>query len=229
MTLGSSAPVARPCDWPSALAALRSSLAFASCYIYAPHGAGILSAEARLLCRRVKSTDPQWLPRYVRQVAELCAPSRPFARVFAPQAWLVPVPGCAPRSTLSTPACQLAMALRAFGLGRQVWPGLLRRMAVPRSATALQGQRPSVRQHYESFAVDLAGGGLPDAIVLIDDVITHGRTLLAAAARLRSELPHADVRAFAMVRTLGFLGRLDRVLAPCVGVVYWTGDARREP
>jgi hypothetical protein len=66
--------------------------------------------------------------------------------------------------------------------------------------------------------------------VLVDDVITRGRTLLAAAARLRSTYPHADVRAFALVRTTGYLSRLDRLRAPCAGVVYWAGgDARREP
>lgn len=229
MTSGSSARGARADDWPSAVAALRSSLPFAACYVYAPQGAGTLSAAARLLCRRVKASDPRWLPRYVRQVMELCATGRPFARLFAPDAWLVPVPGCVPRCAMSTAACQLAMALRAFGLGSEVWPGLLRRTAVPRSATALHGERPSVRQHYESFAVGVARGRLPERIVLIDDVISRGRTLLGAAARLRSEFPHADIRAFALVRTLGFLSHLDRLLAPCVGVVYWRGDARREP
>jgi adenine/guanine phosphoribosyltransferase-like PRPP-binding protein len=67
-------------------------------------------------------------------------------------------------------------------------------------------------------------------IVLIDDVITKGRTLLAAAARLQAELPHADIRAFALIRTLGFVQHMERVLEPCHGVVRWAGgDARREP
>jgi phosphoribosylpyrophosphate synthetase len=67
-------------------------------------------------------------------------------------------------------------------------------------------------------------------MVLVDDVITKGRTLFAAAARLRHEFPQLDIRAFALVRTLGFLSRLDRAFAPCQGVVYWAGgDTRREP
>jgi len=62
------------------------------------------------------------------------------------------------------------------------------------------------------------------------DIVARGRTLLAAAARLREHFPHADVRAFALVRTLGLLDRLDRLLDPCVGLVFWAGgDARREP
>jgi hypothetical protein len=217
-------------DWLREEAAWRSSLSYASCYIYAPRAAGLLSAGARLLCRRVKASDPRWLPRYAGQVLQLCEREPAFRQLFARDAWLVPVPGCSPACPTSTTACQLALAFHELGLAREVWPGIARRVAVTRSATALLGKRPTVRQHYESFVIGTTEGRSPQRIVLIDDVITKGRTLLAAAARLRREFPQADVRAFALVRTLGFLDRVDRLLAPCQGFVYWArGDARREP
>ena len=208
----------------------RCSLPFASCYVYVPRGQGLVSEGARLLCQRVKSSDSRWLPRYAGQVVELCTRERRFERLFARDAWLVPVPGCTPTPPQSTAAYQLAMALHTLGLAHEVWPGIVRRVAVTRSATAVAGERPSVRQHYDSFSLPTAPRPAPRRIVLVDDVITKGRTLLAAAARLRDELPHADIRAFAMVRTLGFLSRANRPLEPCEGFVYWAGgDARREP
>lgn len=217
-------------DWPAAAAPLRCTLAFAACYIYAPRGEGLLSVGARLLCRRVKEADPKWLPRYAGQVAGLCARERPFAQLFAREAWLVPVPGCRPADTQSTAAWQLAVALQELGLACGVWPGLARQFPVRKSATALRGERPTVRQHYESFSVCEAPRGPFQRLVLVDDVVTRGRTLLAAATRLRGKFTHADVRAFALVRTMGFLSRADRLLAPCTGVVYWAGgDAQREP
>jgi predicted amidophosphoribosyltransferase len=188
-----------------------------------------MSAEGRRLCQRLKASDPRWLPHYAGQVAEFCARERRFANLFAADAWLVPVPGHAPACGRRAAAFHLAMALHELGLALQVWPGIARCVAVTRSATALPGERPTVRQHYESFAI-AAATRPPPRLVLVDDVITKGRTLLAAAAKLRDAFPSADVRAFAMVRSTGFLNRLDRLLAPCEGVVYWTGrDARREP
>jgi adenine/guanine phosphoribosyltransferase-like PRPP-binding protein len=227
-------------DWPRAEAALRCTLPFASCYVYAPRGetSGWMTFPLRSLaevggrlCRRVKASDPKWLPRYAGQVVELCARERLFAQVFARDAWLVPVPGCKPAWTKSTAAWQLAMALHELGLARGVWPAIARQFPVRKSATALLGERPTVRQHYESLSVSAAPRGPVQRVVLVDDVITRGRTLLAAATRLRGAFPHTDVRAFALVRTLGFLRRIDRLLAPCsLGIVYWAGgDARREP
>ena len=86
-----------------------------------------------------------------------------------------------------------------------------------------------MREHYESFAIAHPLRSVAK-IVLVDDVITRGRTLFAAAARLQSALPHADIRAFALIRTLGFVSRMDRVVEPCHGVVHWAGgDTHREP
>lgn len=217
-------------DRPRADAVLRGTLPFASCYVYASHGEGLLSAEARLLCLRVKASDPEWLPRYAGQVVELCAREPFFAQLFKLDAWLIPVPGCSPSCARPAAACQLATALHELGLARGVWPGLVRRLPVRKSATAPPGERPTVWQHYESLSISQAPRDPPQRLVLVDDVITRGRTLLAAAARLRGKYPQADIRACALVRTVGFLSRIDRLLAPCAGVVYWArGDARREP
>ena len=89
--------------------------------------------------------------------------------------------------------------------------------------------RPTVREHYESFRVRLTAEPI-ERIVLVDDVITKGRTLLAAAMRLRECFPHADLRAFALVRTVAFRRGLERLIEPCSGVIRWAGgDARRDP
>jgi len=143
---------------------------------------------------------------------------------------LVPVPGSAPSAGAPWAAERLAIALTGVGLAGAVLVCLQRRFAVRKSATAFSGERPTVREHYDSFVATDRSPHQPRRILLVDDVVTKGRTLLAAAARLHEAFPDADVRAFALVRTMGFLPQLDHLLEPCEGVIRWAGgDARREP
>jgi hypothetical protein len=68
------------------------------------------------------------------------------------------------------------------------------------------------------------------SLCLIDDVITKGSTLLGAASRLQETFPQANVSAFALVRTLGFVDDVDRIVEPAVGtIVLRGGEAVREP
>ncbi len=216
-------------EWPKGRKLPWPSLAFASCYVYSPRAPGAVCEASRQLCARLKASDPQWLPRYAGVVyrASLCDPQ--LANLFGGAAVLVPVPGSATGKSASWPASQLALALREIGLVQQVWKGLRRDSTVTKSATARASERPTVREHYESFAVEHPLPAI-HKILLVDDVITKGRTLLAAAARLQEQFPHADVRAFALIRTLGFVPRVDQLAETCHGVVRWAGgDARREP
>jgi hypothetical protein len=216
-------------SWPSAYTFPQTSLSFASCYVYSPRASGAMAEGSRLLCARVKTGDPTWIPRYAGCVHKTSCRDAQLAALFAGRPVLVPVPGSTICGDAPWAAQLLAFALSEVGLGGGLWVGLRRQTGVRKSATSPAGGRPSVREHYESFAITRPLRPVA-RIVLIDDVITKGRTLLAAAARLQSELPQADIRAFALIRTLGFVARMDRVLEPCHGVVRWAGgDAHREP
>jgi adenine/guanine phosphoribosyltransferase-like PRPP-binding protein len=75
-----------------------------------------------------------------------------------------------------------------------------------------------------------AAGAPPCHVVLIDDVVTKGRTLLAAAARVQEAFPGTEIRAFALIRTMGLTHTLERLLDPCIGEIRWRrGDAVRTP
>jgi predicted amidophosphoribosyltransferase len=119
--------------------------------------------------------------------------------------------------------------LVAEGLGQHVWPGIRRVRRVCKSATAAPGSRPTVGNHYDSFAIESASTA-PCHLMLVDDVVTKGRTLLAAAARLQEAFPAAEIRAFALLRTMGLIQGVDRLLDPCIGEIKWRrGDAHRTP
>jgi hypothetical protein len=180
----------------------------------------------------LKLVDPAWLPAYAAQVQQQAIRNTQWTRLFERSAVLVPVPGSSVPPGPLWAAEQLAFALRGIGLAGSVWTGVNRVHAVRKSATALNLERPTVKQHYDSFAIatERPNSPRPQRIILIDDVITKGRTLFAAALRLHEALPAADIRAFALVRTMGFISNITHSLDPCHGVIRWAaGDVYREP
>jgi hypoxanthine phosphoribosyltransferase len=69
-----------------------------------------------------------------------------------------------------------------------------------------------------------------ERILLIDDVVTKGTTLPAAAAYLRQAFPEAHVQAFALLRTMSLTSNIDTVVQPRIGEIRWRrGDAWRLP
>ena len=221
-------PAPRSEEVDSAL--LRASLSFTSFYVYSPRATGWVAEASRRICHRVKQSNVVWLPRYVGRVYRASLRDQQLALLFNRGAVLVPVPGSAASSTATTwPALQLAVALKDIGFALPVQPVLRRQVTVRKSSTAPIAARPSVREHYASFGIAASFVGV-DRVVLVDDVVTKGRTLLAAAARLHERLPHADIRAFALIRTVGFAPCMDHLIEPSHGCIRWlAGDAVREP
>jgi hypothetical protein len=205
------------------------SLVYASCYVYSPAGRSAICERSRLLRTLLKEGDAHFMIRYALRVQQQSGPSARLAGFFQSNDVLVPVPGSSPSARGNWVAADLAHALVHEGLGAMAWHGLRRVSPVPKSATAAPGGRPTVSRHYESFCMDRPLVQ-PAGVVVVDDVITKGRTLLAAAARIRETFPEAQVRAFALLRTMGLVARVDQLLDPCTGEIKWRGgDAQRVP
>lgn len=205
-------------------------LAFASCYVYSPSGTDEESERSRVLRELLKGGEERFLLYYAQHARRVMDADSSLAGFLGPDRHLVPVPGSAPSHKGDRLVAErLAEALIAVGLGKCVWRGLHRVCRVRKSATALRGSRPTVADHYESFHVERELM-LPSQFILVDDVVTKGRTLLAAAMRLHDALPTSDIRAFALLRTMGLGQKVSRLLAPCVGEIKWKGgDAVRTP
>jgi hypothetical protein len=214
---------------------LLSRITFGSFLVYAPRGTSELSNRAKQFVRALKEerfigTPPQSPSQFAaRRLAER-HPNRIMEEVFGAAPLLVPVP----RSSLPVdggiwPAYNIAAALVANGVGAAVLPCLQRLKAVPKSAFAASGSRPKPLDHYDSIAAAKMVADREE-LCLVDDVITKGATLLAAASRLRETYPNANIVAFALVRTFGFVDNIDRIVDPAVGTITLRGDdAAREP
>lgn len=154
--------------------------------------------------------------------------------LLAPDVTFVPCPGSAPFPPRQQPVLwvprRICEALRDAGFGAAILPCLERVEAVQKSAFAGRGGRPSPQQHFDSMTV-MRPIDRPERITLVDDVVTKGAPLPSAASLVKNAFPKAEVRAFALVRTMGLVPDVDRIVDPVVGRITrnpW-GEADREP
>jgi hypothetical protein len=193
---------------------LLSRLPFGSFLSYSPHGTSPEERRSVAVGHRIKQDGYVRLAggevvRIIRHtVARLRTCLTPeLADLLAADVVLVPTPGSAPLPPRQPQALWAARRvceeLLAAGFGARMEPLLSRLDAVPKSAFAARENRsrPDLRQHYASLAARLPAGASPARITLVDDFITKGATLLAAASRLAEVCAGAEIRAFALVRT----------------------------
>ena len=214
-------------------------LDFGSFLCYTPRGSSVEIDRAREVMKIIKADDfienppitmSEWIARNVQQrIANL-----PFASFFQKDTILVPVP----RSSLMQPNSlwvpnRIATALVKRGLGKAVVAHLARKTPVRKAAWSKPSERPKVKEHFETMSVQ---GSIseppPDQILLVDDIITRGATLLGAANRLAEVLPTARIRAFVGMATISDSSDFVALFKPLIGRVQYrpqTEDTIRRP
>jgi predicted amidophosphoribosyltransferase len=146
----------------------------------------------------------------------------PFANFFAANPILVPTP----RSSLMKPSSlwvpkRLAHALVNKGLGKSVEECLKRVTPLRKAAISMASDRPKAVEHYHSFQVQKVFPE-PKEILLIDDVVTRGATLVGAANKLADAFPNTHIRAFAAMRTMS--SNFKQTYEPQIGFISLNGS-----
>ena len=204
-----------------------SELRFAAALVYSPRGQSAESKRSRVQVRDpLKRGDPRFLQLACERLRTFL-PQELIAEFLPADGALVPAPRRTPRLSKDSlwPAQLLAESLVRCDLGGQVLPCLARVSAVPKSAFSAPGHRPDPNLHYDSLRVQLELLDRPRRITVIDDFVTRGATLLAAASRLQAALPATEIRAFALVRTMGLVAEIESIGAPCTGTIRYDGSA----
>lgn len=209
---------------------MRSEIAYGSLLVYSPRGTSEVCKQSRDICYKVKAGDSATLQLVARRIREHVDRRDMLAELFAADLTLVPMPRSAPLvSGALWPSDKIAQSLLGVGLGSHVVPILERTTAVAKSSHAAPGERPAVQQHFDSFRAH-ARVEASDRILVIDDVITKGATALAAVSRLAETYPRARIEVLAIIRTMGLVAEIERILNPTTGrVLDIGGEARREP
>jgi len=211
---------------------LLSEVLFAAALVYSPRGTSEESRKSRELVRDpVKRADADFL-RDVSTHLRGFLPADIVRDFLGEDVVLVPTPRRAPLPSKDAlwPAKLICEALILGGLGAKVLPCLARTEAVPKSAFAAPGERPLPHRHYETMRVKRGLLDAPARVTLVDDFVTKGATLIAAASRLKEAFPGAEVRAFALVRTMGLVRDIEKMGDPCRGRITFDGaSANRQP
>jgi predicted amidophosphoribosyltransferase len=212
-----------------------SQLEFGALLTYTPRGNTPKSLQSKKNMIALKrdqfvNTPPilvsDWIAKRIQEkITEL-----PFGHFFRPNTILVPVP----KSSLMQPDTlwvpeRIAKAMVAAGIGKQVDTCLIRTKPVAKAASCVSSERPTAKQHYDSITVQ---GALskPDEIVLIDDVVTRGATLIGSANRLADAFPECRIRAFVAMRTISNPNDFQTVYSPCIGTIdLREGETYRKP
>lgn len=209
---------------------------FSSLLCYAPRGQGEVARKSKRIVWAAKSDSfvgPRRILTFAAERLEELLPETAVLQACFPKgAVAVPVPRAAPLVPGGLwPTLRLCEELRAAGVVADLRPLLDRVRPVTKSATAASDARPTAELHAASMAVS-GGPSLHERgpFCLVDDVITRGATLVAAAAVLQAAFPEAGVTCFALVRTIS-KGEILDVLSPVAGTIRLRpdGSTHREP
>jgi len=166
-----------------------ATVEFGSLLSYSPRGTSETAIKSKDIMRLLKTDGfvqdpPILMSELVVQTIERRIMELPFASFFHSKPILVPTPNSALArpDTLWVPD-RLPKALVRRGLGQNVMQCLVRVKALPKAATSDAANRPKAAAHYDSMKVQKVLSE-PEEILLVDDIVTRGATLLGAANKL---------------------------------------------
>lgn len=193
---------------------------FGSYLSYAPWGTENDHYESKSVKRELKEnratrTDSPFAERIVNKIKHNLS-DVPFSDFFAQNPWLIPIPRSSQVQDALWVPREITIAMQSRGLGQSV-ECMVRRSPVPTSHTGPAANRPNALRHYESMTVKPTILPPPREIVLIDEIITSGATSLGAVNRIKEAFPDADVRVFAVMRTISNSGEFRTIVDPCNG------------
>jgi predicted amidophosphoribosyltransferase len=139
-------------------------------------------------------------------------------KFFGEETTLVPIPksSLTNNHSLWVPE-KIAKALEKQGLG-YYYPCLQRHNAVPKSAYSKSEDRPKAIDHYNTIKF-IPQIKQPKKIILIEDVITRGATMIGCASIIKQKFPSINIKGFAALRTISKPEDFKDINEPCIGKI----------
>ncbi len=198
---------------------------------YSPRGETAIDQQSKQIVNLIKRDSflpdqRQCIHAAITKLASLREEGLPdgFAEILNPDSLLVPVPRSVPFKSKDShwPSRTICEQLVENDFGATMAIVLSRKTPVQKAAVAKSDgrSRPTVADHIESLECD---GILPfgRSLVVVDDVITSGTQLHAAATVVSRSFPDMPMSAFALVRTRSD-SSINDIVMPYSAYIYCT-------
>lgn len=202
-----------------------STIQYASMFAYSPRGIEDAHKKSRDLTYGLKEdrmvggnvTASKIVAHAVYEMAK--STDLFFAGYFGERYTLVPVPrrSLHKQDVLWVPL-NLALHMKELKLGRSTAQLAKRVKTIPSASKSLPGQRPTAIKHYETVKIEEPIQEISD-IILVDDVVTTGATILGVASKLAERFPNSTIKAFAAVRTISNAAEFTSLGEPVKGTI----------
>lgn len=213
-----------------------STIEFGSLLSYSPRGSSeeALNSKDNMMALKTDQLvgdPPILMSKLIAQTIEKNIMNLPFTSFFHSKPILVPIPSSSltKADTLWVPD-RLAKALVGSGLGQNVVQCLERVRALHKAAISVASDRPKAAEHYNSMEVQKILSE-PEEIILVDDIVTRGATLIGAANKLADAFPNAHITAFVAIRTISNPAEFGKIYSPVRGTIELqpSGETFRRP
>ena len=204
---------------------------FGSFLTYSPYGKTDVEKSSRTVRTDLKrdehisvGSNQPLMSDFLAELIKKKLDTLPFASFFNKDSILIPAPSSSllKSHSLWVPE-RLANALVRTGLGKDTKSCLQRVKAVAKSSKVSSEKRPKVVDHYNSLVVQKILDE-PKEILVIDDIVTRGSTLLGAVNKLADAFPNARIRGFAFMRTITNSNEFESIIKPCTGKITLRED-----
>ena len=190
---------------------------------YSPRGTSKNAHRSRVIMGKYKNADEEHITHLAKRIKE------EGKVVFFNGATLVPVPRSSLQKNDSVyPSKTIAEIFVKNGIGKNISVLLERFKAIGKSSSQYTAaERNKVPDHLNSIKVTYALIDTP-TIILVDDVLTLGRTSMACALLLKEAYPDKEIKIFCPFRTRSFEDK-DILLEIKEGEMIWDGNDVKLP